>query len=438
MENLFNPFTQNPDGNLKTLSVSELSKCVKDILEVSINKVCVKGEIIGLKKSPTGHYYFDLKEKVDNTDYLLNAIIWKWTSSSINFNFENGQSVIIKGKLSSYSGRSSYNIIVEEIELEGIGNLLQEIEKRKIRLQKSGIFDVEHKQKIPYLPKIIGVITSETGAVIRDILHRLTDRFPVNVLLQSVSVQGDTAKTEIIKAIKNFDNMESGKPDVIIIARGGGSLQDLMVFNDEDIVMSVYNCSIPIISAIGHETDYTLIDYVSDLRAPTPTAAAELSVPVISDLINNLYDKYQRLYSVLKIKLDNLYSIIKDKRQVIKNPKQTINDLNIRLDDKLQLIDLNIKNLICLYSERINSITRIIENLSFKNVLKRGFSIIWNSDHVISSTEQLDTVNEFDIEFANGKTRIERRNYITSKKKDSINKKYIKNKFQQKDLFDLN
>ena len=438
MENLFNPFTQNPDGNLKTLSVSELSKCIKDILEVSINKVCVKGEIIGLKKSPTGHYYFDLKEKVDNTDYLLNAIIWKWTSSSINFNFENGQSVIIKGKLSSYSGRSSYNIIVEEIELEGIGNLLQEIEKRKIRLQKSGIFDVEHKQKIPYLPKIIGVITSETGAVIRDILHRLTDRFPVNVLLQSVSVQGDTAKTEIIKAIKNFDNMESGKPDVIIIARGGGSLQDLMVFNDEDIVMSVYNCSIPIISAIGHETDYTLIDYVSDLRAPTPTAAAELSVPVISDLINNLYDKYQRLYSVLKIKLDNLYSIIKDKRQVIKNPKQTINDLNIRLDDKLQLIDLNIKNLICLYSERINSITRIIENLSFKNVLKRGFSIIWNSDHVISSTEQLDTVNEFDIEFANGKTRIERRNYITSKKKDSINKKYIKNKFQQKDLFDLN
>jgi len=136
--------------------------------------------------------------------------------------------------------------------------------------------------------------------------------------------------------------------------------------------------------------------------------------------------------------LDNLYSIIKDKRQVIKNPKQTINDLNIRLDDKLQLIDLNIKNLICLYSERINSITRIIENLSFKNVLKRGFSIIWNSDHVISSTEQLDTVNEFDIEFANGKTRIERRNCITSKKKDSINKKYIKNKFQQKDLFDLN
>ena len=441
MNNIINPFTQNFNGKLRTLSISELSLCIKDILETTLNRVRVRGEVIGLKKSPSGHYYFDLKEKINNTDYVINAIIWKWTVLSINTPVENGQIVIIEGKLSSYSGRSSYNIIVDNIEAEGIGTLLKEIEDRRVRLQKNGVFAIEHKKKIPYLPKIIGVITSESGAVIRDILHRLSDRFPVNVLLQSVSVQGETSKTEIIQAIKNFDNViddKNNKPDVIIIARGGGSLQDLMIFNDEDIVMSIYNCSIPIISAIGHETDYTLVDYVADLRAPTPTAAAELAVPVLSDLLSNLKEKYQNLYSIIKIKLDNLESKLKDKNQALKSPKQIINDLNIRLDDKVQVLDLNIKNLIKLYSEKIKSISQMIEQLSFKNVLKRGYSIIWDDqNHIISNSRQLMNSSNFNIEFADNKIKIEKKNFNIQDRSimDTSNKNRLSIKEEQGNLF---
>ncbi|MDR2933749.1 MAG: exodeoxyribonuclease VII large subunit [Rickettsiales bacterium] len=409
MNMIFNPFTQDEDGKLKTLSVSELSETVKNILETSLNRVRIKGEIIGLKKSSAGHFYFDLKEKIDTADYIVNAIIWKWSASSIAVDLKDGQEIIIEGKLSSYSGRSSYNIIVETVEIEGIGNLLKEVEERRKRLEIAGIFAAEHKKTIPPFPNTIGIITSETGAVIRDILHRLSDRFPVNVLLQSVSVQGETSKPEIINAIKNFDKMtvSNGRPDVVIIARGGGSLQDLMIFNDEDIVMAVYNCSIPIISAIGHETDYTLIDYVADLRAPTPTAAAEFSVPVMSDLIDRISEKKHHLKINIDFCLKNLFERIASKIAIFKTPINIINDLSIRLDEKVQFIELSIKNTLLHISEKINFCEQLLENLSFKNVLKRGYAIVWDdANNVVTNTDDFEKLSSFSVEFFDGRANV--------------------------------
>ncbi len=409
MNMILNPFTQDEEGKLKTLSISELSGMVKNILETSFNRVRIKGEIIGLKKSPTGHFYFDLKEKIGDTDYVVNAIIWKWSATPIALDLENGQAVVVEGKLSSYSGRSSYNIIVESLELKGVGDLLKEIEERRKRLEMQGIFSAEHKKNIPFIPNVIGIITSESGAVIRDILHRLSDRFPSRVLLQSVSVQGETAKSEIIQAIKNFDKMRArdGRPDVVIIARGGGSLQDLMVFNDEEIVMAVYDCTIPVISAIGHETDYTLIDYVADLRAPTPTAAAEFAVPVIPDLTEKIYEKKCNLQLITDANLKKLFEKIADKISVLKSPIQIINDLSIRLDDKVQIIDLSIKNIINKWLEKIKSCGMLLDNLSFKNVLKRGYAIVWNSQNrVVANVADFEKLSTFDIEFFDGRKNI--------------------------------
>ena len=410
MENILNPFTQDENGQLRTLKVSEVSNVIKDILESALNKVRIKGEITGLKKASSGHIYFDLKEKYNNVDYIINAIIWKWTK--IPFDISDGQEVIIEGKISSYSGKSSYNIIVESIEISGIGDLLKEIEERRRRLEANGIFDVSKKKPIPFLPEIIGVITSETGAVIRDILHRLQERVPVNVLLQSVPVQGENAKYEIIKAINNFNNMKD-KVDLIIIARGGGSLQDLMVFNDEDIVMAVFNCDIPVISAIGHETDWTLIDYIADLRAPTPTAAAESVAPLKSDLIAKFNDFNSNLYNNLFQNLDSLKEKLISKFQILQHPKQFIYDLSLRLDDKIKLFELNVKNYINNNLEILKNIDMIFESLSFKNVLKRGYSIIWNKDKkVISSSLNFDKYDQISIEFFDGVVDIN--NYETN------------------------
>ncbi len=272
--------------NAPELSVSELSQSLKRTIEDRFGHVRVRGEVSGWRgPHASGHCYFCLKDDAAKLD----VIIWKGVLGRMRIRPEEGMEVIATGKLTTYPGKSSYQLVIESIEPAGVGALLAQLEERRRRLGAEGLFDDARKQLLPFMPRVIGVVTSPTGAVIRDILHRLSDRFPVHVIVWPVRVQGDTSGQEVARAIDGFNTLpEAGaiaRPDVIIVARGGGSLEDLWGFNDEVAVRAAANSMIPLISAVGHETDWTLIDHAADIRAPTPTAAAELAVPVRADLI---------------------------------------------------------------------------------------------------------------------------------------------------------
>lgn len=274
-----------PGDNAAPLSVSDLSARLKRAVEQGFGHVRVRGEISGFKRAASGHLYFGLKD----ADARIDGIVWKGNAARLAFRPEDGLDVIATGKLTTYPGRSSYQIVIDALELAGEGALLALLEKTKARLAAEGLFAPEGKRALPWLPRVIGVVTSPTGAVIRDILHRLSDRFPVRVLVWPVLVQGDTAAGQVAAAIRGFDAMASDgavpRPDLIIVARGGGSIEDLWAFNEEVVVRAVAECAIPLISAVGHETDTTLIDFAADRRAPTPTAAAEMAVPVRAELM---------------------------------------------------------------------------------------------------------------------------------------------------------
>lgn len=279
--------------NLPEFSVSELSGAIKRAVEEGFPFVRVRGEISGLKTVASGHTYFDLKDD----KAVLNAIIWKQQSRAMRLKPESGMDVVCTGRVTTYPGSSRYQLIVEQIELAGQGALMALLEERRKRLLAEGLFDASRKKKLPFLPGVIGVVTSPTGAVIRDIMHRLEARFPRRVLLWPVAVQGERAAAEIAAAIAGFNALDGRilpRPDLLIVARGGGSLEDLMAFNDEAVVRAAAASAIPLISAVGHETDTTLIDFAADVRAPTPTAAAELAVPVRSDLIAATMDLERR------------------------------------------------------------------------------------------------------------------------------------------------
>jgi exodeoxyribonuclease VII large subunit len=272
--------------NATELSVSELSQALKRTVEDRFGHVRVRGEVSGWRgPHSSGHCYFALKDEGARID----AIIWKGTFGRLKFRPEEGLEVIATGKLTTYPGKSSYQIVIEAIEPAGVGALLAQLEERRRRLAAEGLFDEARKQLLPALPKVIGVVTSPTGAVIRDILHRIHDRFPLHVLVWPVRVQGETCGQEVARAIEGFNALPEGgriaRPDIIIVARGGGSLEDLWGFNDEVVVRAAAGSMIPLISAVGHETDWTLIDQAADRRAPTPTAAAEMAVPVRADLL---------------------------------------------------------------------------------------------------------------------------------------------------------
>ena len=284
---------QNPTTNLPEFTVSALSGAIRRAVEDGFPLVRVRGEISGLKAAASGHVYFDLKDE----KAVLNAIIWKQQARALRLRPEPGMDVICTGRVTTYPGSSRYQLIVEQMELAGQGALMALLEERRKRLLAEGLFDAARKKKLPFLPAVIGVVTSPTGAVIRDIMHRLGDRFPRRVLLWPVAVQGDKAAAEIAAAIAGFnalDGVRLPRPDLLIVARGGGSLEDLMAFNDEAVVRAAAASAIPLISAVGHETDTTLIDFAADVRAPTPTAAAELAVPVRSDLIAATLDLERR------------------------------------------------------------------------------------------------------------------------------------------------
>lgn len=270
---------QKGGDNSPPLSVSELSGALKRTVESAFGLVRVRGEISGWKRHASGHCYFTLKDEAA----CIDAVIWKGQASTLAFRPEDGAEVIASGKLTTYPGRSKYEIVVSRMELAGEGALMALLDKRRRALAAEGLFDEEKKRKLPYLPRVIGVVTSPTGAVIRDILHRLEDRCPTHVIVWPVPVQGEGAAEKIASAIRGFASFEP-RPDLIIVARGGGSIEDLWAFNEEEVVRAAATSPIPLISAVGHETDTTLIDFASDRRAPTPTAAAEMAVPVRAEL----------------------------------------------------------------------------------------------------------------------------------------------------------
>lgn len=280
--------------NAPALSVSELSAVLKRTVEDRFGHVRLRGEISGYKRAASGHVYLALKDE----NAVLDAVMWKGTAQRLAFAPQDGVEVIATGKITTYPGRSKYQMVVERMELAGEGALMQLLERLKRQLAAEGLFAPERKRPLPVLPRTIGVVTSPTGAVIRDILHRLADRCPTHVLLWPVLVQGDGAAAQVAAAVRGFSALperggpESGgrlpRPDLVIVARGGGSIEDLWAFNEEIVVRAVADCTIPIISAVGHETDTTLCDYAADMRAPTPTAAAEMAVPVRADLMAGL------------------------------------------------------------------------------------------------------------------------------------------------------
>ena len=283
-----------PGDNSPELTVSELAGSVKRLVEDAFGQVRVRGEISGFKRHASGHCYFTLKDDAACVD----AVIWRSSAGALAFRPEDGAEVIASGKMTTYPGRSKYQLVVERLELAGEGALMALLERRRKALAAEGLFDAQRKRALPFLPGVIGVVTSPTGAVIRDILHRLEDRCPTRVIVWPVPVQGEGAAQKIAAAIRGFASA-SPRPDLLIVARGGGSIEDLWPFNEEEVVRAAAESSIPLISAVGHETDTTLIDHAADLRAPTPTAAAELAVPVRTELFAGLQELAHRARSCL-------------------------------------------------------------------------------------------------------------------------------------------
>jgi len=319
--------------NLVEFSVSELSQAIKRTLESGFDRVRVKGEISGFKRAASGHLYMQLKD--DNA--AIKAVCWKGVAGKLGLKPEDGMEVVATGRITTYSERSEYQLVIERLELAGRGALLKMLEDRKKRLAAEGLFDAARKRKIPRLPDVIGIVTSPTGAVIKDILHRLKERFPRHVLLWPVLVQGEGAAEQVAAAIRGFNALgidaKVPKPDVIIVARGGGSLEDLMAFNEEIVVRAAAESSIPLIAAIGHETDTTLIDLAADLRAPTPTAAAEMAVPVLVELVAELTQLGRRLEAATLRQLS-------EGRLAIEGLARGLPDPLRLLQERLQSLDL--------------------------------------------------------------------------------------------------
>jgi len=299
-------FENDSPSNLAEYSVSELSGSIKRTVENAFDQVRVRGEISGYRgPHSSGHAYFSLKDDRARID----AVIWKGSFSRLKFRPEEGMEVIATGKVTTFPGSSKYQIVIETLEPAGAGALMALIEERKRKLGAEGLFDANRKRPLPFLPRVIGVVTSPTGAVIRDILHRIADRFPVHVLVWPVKVQGEGSGEEVAAAIRGFNAFERGgtlpRPDVLIVARGGGSLEDLWSFNDEAVVRAAAASDIPLISAVGHETDWTLIDYAADVRAPTPTGAAEMAVPVKAELEAQVASLAARLRTCASRQMDH-------------------------------------------------------------------------------------------------------------------------------------
>lgn len=331
-----------PGSNVPVLSVSELSGALKRAVEQGFSHVRVRGEISGCKRHSSGHIYLALKD----ADALIDGVCWRGSAAKLAIRPEDGLDVICTGRLTTYPGRSKYQLVIEQMELAGEGAILKMLEDRRKRLAAEGLFDAERKRPIPYLPQVIGIVTSQTGAVIRDILHRLADRFPRHVLLWPVAVQGEGAAAQVAAAIEGFNRIAPGgpipRPDLLIVARGGGSLEDLMAFNEEIVVRAAAASVIPLISAVGHETDTTLIDFASDRRAPTPSAAAEMAVPVRLDLLAHVSGLSARLARAIARSFDERRLRLEGLARGLPEPQRLLEMASQRLDDRAERLEMAI------------------------------------------------------------------------------------------------
>ena len=386
------------------ISVTELNKYIKDKVDKDefLNNVLVKGEISNYKHHYTGHLYFTLKDE----NSLIKCIMFKGYAANLKFEPRDGMKVTIFGTVSVFERDGVYQIYVKAMQEDGIGNLYKAYEEMKAKLEKEGLFDASHKKRIPLMPKCIGVLTSNTGAVIRDIINVSTRRNPnVYIKLLPVPVQGPGAAEKIVDAIRLMN--EKKLADVIIVARGGGSLEDLWPFNEEIVARAIYDSELPIISAVGHETDFTIADFVADLRAPTPSAAAELAVPNIADIKLKL-DGYNNRYKLaLKKKVEFMklrYEKCMNSR-VFKEPLQKINEQYILIDMKVKSIQNAISNIY--NTKRTNMVKNIskLDALSPLKTLTRGYSIIKNNGKVIKSVNQLQKDDEIDIRMIDGNAK---------------------------------
>jgi exodeoxyribonuclease VII large subunit len=343
-------------------TVSEISGAVKRTLETTFGRVRVRGELTEVKRYPSGHIYLSLKDEAAK----ISGIVWKTSVARLGMVPENGVEVIATGRITAYSERSSYQLIIERMEYAGVGALLARIEMIRVRLAAEGLFDAARKRVLPGLPRVIGVVTSERGAVIQDIKITIARRFPTSIMVWPVPVQGEGAAERIAAAIAGFDAMPAGgdlpRPDVLIVARGGGSLEDLMAFNEEIVVRAVADCRIPVISAVGHETDTTLIDFVSDRRAPTPTAAAEIAIPARADLVADLAQKASRLIGALnrfaqeaRLRLSRVERGIPDLPALLGTARQ-------RLDDRAERALLALPSLVARRRAVLTSVERRLPN----------------------------------------------------------------------------
>ena len=433
--------------NVPEYTVSEVSAALKRTVEETFDRVRVRGEISGFKRAASGHLYMSLKDEIA----VIDAVCWRGTTRALSVAPEDGLEIIATGRLTTYPGRSKYQIIIESIELAGEGALLKLLEERRKKFAAEGLFDSGRKRPVPFLPDVIGVVTSSSGAVIRDILHRLRDRFPRHVLVWPVLVQGEGAAEQIAAAIEGFNRIprdgQVPRPDVIIVARGGGSMEDLWAFNEEVVVRAAATSAIPLISAVGHETDTTLIDFASDLRAPTPTAAAEMAVPVRADLLDTIQDQQtrlsraaHRLFRERRTHLEGLQRGLRSPRDVLQFAIQRLDDTverlgrgwrqrrddarrvlaeaHRRLDrrhverlaaDARQRLGRQARELVREASRRVTeqrtrlgALHRLLVSLNYRGVLERGFAVVRSDGAVLSQAGAAAPGMALDIEFADG------------------------------------
>lgn len=366
------------------------------MVEGEFGHVRLRGEISGYKRAASGHVYLCLKDE----SAVIDGVIWRGAAAALPFQAQDGIEVVATGKLTTYPGRSKYQIVIDRMELAGEGALMALLEKLKAKLGAEGLFDAARKKPLPFLPRVIGVVTSPTGAVIRDILHRLEDRCPSHVIVWPVQVQGEGAAQQVAAAVRGFDAIEPGglvpRPDLLIVARGGGSIEDLWAFNEEAVVRAVADCSIPVISAVGHETDTSLCDHAADLRAPTPTAAAELAVPVLADLRHTVQSHAMRTERCVRRyhqrgeeQLAALVRVLPRRDALLGPQRQRVDDLAQRLGLGLErrlgqarrtldrqsavlrpaMLDRQLDR----SRQHLASVGRLLESVNPDNLLKRGY-----------------------------------------------------------------
>lgn len=406
------PFVQ-PD---MIFSVSDASALLKNVVETAFPRIRIRGELSQITRATSGHMYMTIKD----AGAAISVIIWRGTP--VPFKLEDGLEVIITGRFTTYPARSNYQIVVSEIEMAGVGAILKMLEERKRKLAAEGLFDQAKKKPLPRFPQRVGIVTSPTGAAFQDIQNRLRERFPVEIVLYPAAVQGTTAAAEVAAGIEYFNRVKN--VDVIIVARGGGALEDLLPFSEEIVVRAAAASEIPLISGVGHEPDWMLIDFAADVRAPTPTGAAEILVPTKLSLIQELDNLWHRLSNNFTTRLTNAKSRIESIN--IKNPKQLVMEQEQRLDDLTRTMNIIINNKIVAAHQRmeyvstfpnilqnrmaaltqaVSHLDQMLNSLSYKSVLQRGYAIVRDIDNQIISRAD-SKQKPASIEFADGRKEL--------------------------------